>query len=72
MAWDCKYKIDKDQCRRLNGVCSPGDKGCILHGKYVFPFKEPDADDSSNSGQRGGQRGGKPQGDRNAAGEADR
>jgi hypothetical protein len=40
MSFDCKYKAKDYQCLRLNRKCSPGIKGCILYGKYVFAFQE--------------------------------
>ena len=40
MSFDCKYKAKDYQCLRLKRECSPGVKGCVLHGKYVFPFKD--------------------------------
>ena len=40
MSFDCKYKAKDYQCLRLKVECSPGIKGCVLYGKYVFPFKE--------------------------------
>ncbi len=40
MSFDCKYKAKDYQCLRLKIECSPGVKGCVLHGMYVFPFKE--------------------------------
>jgi hypothetical protein len=40
MSFDCKYKVKNNQCHRLKKECSPGEKGCILHGKYDFPLKE--------------------------------
>ncbi len=40
MSFDCKYKAKNYQCLKLKVECSPGIKGCVLHGKYVFPFKE--------------------------------
>ncbi len=45
MSFDCKYKVIDGQCRKLKKLCSPGDRGCILHGKYEFPLKE-NKDDS--------------------------
>ncbi len=42
MSFDCKYKAKDNQCLRLKVECSPGIKGCVLHGKYVFPFKDED------------------------------
>ena len=40
MSFDCKYKAKDYQCIRLKIECSPGIKGCVLNGRYVFPFKE--------------------------------
>jgi len=40
MSFDCKYKVKDGQCLKIKKECSPGDKGCILHGKFEFPFKE--------------------------------
>ncbi len=40
MSFDCKYKGKNYQCLRLNKMCSPGIPGCVLHGRYIFPFKE--------------------------------
>jgi len=42
MSFDCKYKAKDYQCLRLKIECSPGVKGCVLNGRYVFPFKEDD------------------------------
>ncbi len=42
MSFDCKYKAKDYQCLRLKTECSPGIKGCVLNGRYVFPFKEED------------------------------
>jgi len=46
MSFDCKYKAKDYQCLRLNRECSPGIKGCVLYGRFVFPFKEEDKDKS--------------------------
>ncbi|MBT3273679.1 MAG: hypothetical protein HN368_11020 [Spirochaetales bacterium] len=48
MSWDCKYKTGKSECRRLSGECRPGDKGCVLYGKYVFPFKDEKKPDTNS------------------------
>jgi hypothetical protein len=40
MSFDCQYKIKEGFCRKLKKECSPGEKGCILYGKYDFPLKE--------------------------------
>jgi hypothetical protein len=39
MSWECKY-LWKEECQKLNRECEPGQKGCVLKGKYDFPFKE--------------------------------
>jgi hypothetical protein len=40
MSWDCKYKLEENQCHRLKKVCSPGEKGCILYKQFSFPIIE--------------------------------
>jgi hypothetical protein len=40
MSFDCKYKVKNGQCLRLKRECSPGEKGCVLYGKFDFPFKD--------------------------------
>ena len=40
MSFDCKYKAKNYQCLRLKIECSPGIKGCVLYGRYIFPFKD--------------------------------
>lgn len=40
MSFDCKYKMIGGQCHRLKKECNPGEKGCILYGKFEFPFKD--------------------------------
>ncbi len=37
MSWDCQHKLENNQCDRLKKECSPGKKGCVLHGKFAFP-----------------------------------
>ena len=49
MSFDCKYKVKDGQCYRLKKECSPGDKGCILYGKYDFPLKEKKDDKKKKS-----------------------
>lgn len=39
MGWDCKYR-NGTYCRKRNRDCRPGEPGCVLAGKYVFPFDE--------------------------------
>jgi len=38
--WDCKYRTIEDDCLRREAKCLPGEKGCVLQGKYEFPFRE--------------------------------
>jgi len=39
-SWGCPHEVD-ELCRRVNGACCvPGMKGCVLHGKVVFPDGE--------------------------------
>jgi hypothetical protein len=39
-SWGCPHEVD-ELCRRVNGAyCIPGMKGCVLHGKVVFPDGE--------------------------------
>jgi hypothetical protein len=36
-SWGCPHEVE-DLCERVNGAfCVPGMKGCVLHGKVVFP-----------------------------------
>jgi hypothetical protein len=36
MTFHCKnYDINKDKCKKLNGECVPGRKGCVLEGRVV-------------------------------------
>jgi hypothetical protein len=36
-SWGCPHEVD-GLCRRVNGAyCVPGMRGCVLHGKVVFP-----------------------------------
>jgi hypothetical protein len=37
MSWECKYKSG-DTCHRLDLSCDPGRTGCVLHGRFYFPF----------------------------------
>jgi len=39
--WDCKYRRSADDfCTRRKTRCFPGGIGCVLEGKYEFPFRE--------------------------------
>jgi len=35
MSWDCPHQ-KKDECVRLNKICQPLQKGCVLEGKVKF------------------------------------
>jgi len=36
MTFHCKnYDINNDSCRKLNGECAPGRKGCVLEGRVT-------------------------------------
>lgn len=35
MSWDCPHQ-KKDECVRLNKVCQPLQKGCVLEGRVTF------------------------------------
>ena len=36
MTFHCKnYDINKDTCKKLNGECVPGRKGCVLEGRVA-------------------------------------
>jgi hypothetical protein len=39
--WDCKHRRSADDfCNRRKTKCFPGGVGCVLKGKYEFPFRE--------------------------------
>lgn len=33
--FSCPHLVD-DRCMKLDKLCDPGDKGCVLYGKVVF------------------------------------
>ena len=36
MTFHCKnYDINEDACKKLNGECVPGRKGCVLEGRFA-------------------------------------
>ncbi|MFW6292979.1 MAG: hypothetical protein ACOC7V_11755 [Spirochaetota bacterium] len=37
MSWECRHKSG-DHCNRLDVECDPGRTGCVLHGRFYFPF----------------------------------
>lgn len=34
-SFSCPHQYN-DHCIKLNKPCDPGDKGCVLYGKFVF------------------------------------
>jgi hypothetical protein len=37
MTFHCKnYDINADACKKLNGDCLPGRKGCVLDGRFAL------------------------------------
>ncbi|HEX8987860.1 MAG TPA: hypothetical protein VF816_07855 [Rhodocyclaceae bacterium] len=41
--WGCPHEVD-ERCTKINNLpCSPGMKGCVLAGRYVF------ADEAKNA-----------------------
>lgn len=51
MSWDCKYKVGK-LCNRRENTCVPGGKGCVLRGKFYFPFKDEDETESNSVSEK--------------------
>ena len=45
MAWDCRHKMPDGGCYRLGKPCTPGERGCVLYGKFIFPFKDADTEE---------------------------
>lgn len=39
MGWDCRHLFRGD-CVLRKMPCVPGDKGCVLRGRYEFPLDE--------------------------------
>ncbi|MBO7414742.1 MAG: hypothetical protein J6U20_13955 [Fibrobacter sp.] len=39
MSWECKY-LRETFCDKRKKECCPGDAGCVLYGKYVFPLRD--------------------------------
>lgn len=37
--WDCRFRTIKDFCLRRKTPCYPGGIGCVLKGKFEFPFR---------------------------------
>lgn len=38
MTWECRHLL-RGQCMLRQCECVPGDKGCVLRGRYEFPLK---------------------------------
>jgi hypothetical protein len=44
--WQCRYLVE-GRCELRRKGCDPGDKGCILKGRFEFPLmrtSEPDTE----------------------------
>ena len=39
MSWECKY-LRETFCDKRKKECCPGDAGCVLYGKFVFPLRD--------------------------------
>jgi len=39
MTWECRY-LFRGECVLRKEACDPGDKGCVLRGRYAFPLDE--------------------------------
>ena len=39
MTWECRHLL-RGQCMLRNCECVPGDKGCVLRGRYEFPLRD--------------------------------
>lgn len=39
MSWECKY-LRETFCDKRKKECCPGDAGCVLYRKYVFPLRD--------------------------------
>lgn len=47
MSFDCQFKVQDGFCRRINRQCNPGEKGCILYGRFTFPFRDEKKEEES-------------------------
>ena len=50
MSWECRH-MHNGYCRKRGKDCIPGEPGCVLYGKYEFPFKES-GEDKKNKERR--------------------
>ena len=39
MSWECRY-LNETHCNKRNKECTPGDRGCVLEGRFFFPFDD--------------------------------
>lgn len=39
MSWECRF-LRETRCEKRNRDCDPGARGCVLEGRFCFPFKE--------------------------------
>lgn len=51
MSFYCKHTGPNYHCYRLNKRCAPGEKGCVIYGKYIMPFKDDSNDDAKKSSE---------------------
>ena len=50
MSWECKY-LRETFCDKRKKECCPGDAGCVLYGKYVFPLRDDTEEKPSKPGK---------------------
>ena len=53
MSWECRHKSG-DLCNRLDVECDPGRTGCVLHGRFYFPFAPEKNTKAMNDAAAGG------------------
>jgi len=39
MTWECRHLL-RGHCMLRNCECVPGDKGCVLRGRFEFPLRD--------------------------------
>lgn len=39
MTWECRY-LFRGECTLRKCECVPGEKGCVLRGRYEFPLDD--------------------------------
>ncbi len=40
MSFGCRHNATGNICRRLGTECRPGTPGCVLTGRFEFPFHD--------------------------------